>query len=126
MLKQKILCSLLALAALASAGKKTDSWKYAGEDHGIRFFFKTKNACQEGPIALKLESTLSIPVEVSFRVMDIDWKKEFAHTLAPNETDSSVVYRPLDGYSACHPYFDRVYLENTAGMAERSFSMSGR
>jgi hypothetical protein len=125
MLKTRIACAALILLNLAAASKKPTKWKYAGEDHGIRFFFKAKNECKDGPIVLKVENTLSLPVEVSFRVMDIDWNKEFASALAPNQIDSSTVFHPKEGSSVCHPFFDRIYLEQSQGMEDRTLSMSG-
>lgn len=111
MFGKRITLALALCAGLATAANRKDNWKYAGEDHGIRFFYQTSKGRAAGPMVLKLENTLEVPVEVSFRVMDTDWKQAFVKSLAPGESDSTLVYKMRDGESVRYPFIDRVYLE---------------
>ncbi len=116
-----IFISLLAGAVFATpkAGHhKKDPWKYAGEDHGVRFFFQ---AAPKGAIRIKIENSMDAQVDVMFRVMDTDWKKSFVNSLAPHSADSTISYRPVDAMggrdAVRYPYFDQVYLESVDGAA---------
>jgi hypothetical protein len=100
--------SLLMLASFALAGKKKDPWKYAGEDQGVRFFFKADHAGAKSPIIVKVENTLPYPVDVSFRVKDLDWKRAFSRQLDANQADS-LAYLPSEDVVS-YPYVDRVFL----------------
>lgn len=124
-----IVLALLAPVIAGEAGRsggawgkshaaKKSPWKYAGEDHGVRFYFKTDGKADKGPIHLKLENTSEARVDVAFRVMDMDWKKSFANSLPAHGSDSSLVYVPPKGSSVCYPYFDQVYLESAEGEAK--------
>lgn len=121
--KSFFIVALLAGAALAASGKnaktghkRKDAWKYAGEDHGVRFFFQEE---KNGGIRIKVENGLDARVDVLYRVMDTDWKKNFASSLAPHAADSTIRYRPVDcgGNGVKYPYFDQVWLETTDGAA---------
>ena len=121
--KSFFIVALLAGAALAASGKggktghkQKDAWKYAGEDHGVRFFFQEE---KNGGIRIKVENGLDARVDVLYRVMDTDWKKSFASSLAPHGADSTIRYRPLDcGKDGVkYPYFDQVWLERMDGAA---------
>lgn len=116
--KSLFIVTLLAGAALAASkpGKKKDAWKYAGEDHGVRFYFQPE---KDGSIRIKVENSLDARVDVLYRVMDTDWKKSFASSLAPHAADSTIRYRPADlGRDAVkYPYFDRIWLERLDGAA---------
>ena len=112
---------LVILAPAMAGGKshaKKDAWKYAGEDHGVRFYFKTDGKSAQGPIRLKLENTSEAQLDVMFRVMDMDWKKSFANSLSAHETDSTMVFTPPKGSAVCYPYFDQVFLERMEGAAQ--------
>ena len=112
--------SLLAGAALAApkAGhhNKKDPWKYAGEDHGVRFFFQPE---AKGGIRIKIENSMDAQVDVMYRVMDTDWKKTFASSLAPHAADSTIRYRPeaAGRNGVRYPYFDQVFLQRVDGAA---------
>jgi hypothetical protein len=123
----KYLGLVLALAIPAAAGSKPqsaqakehgfhmvrakqDPWSYAGEDHGIRFFFKTEQVRGKDRMRLKLENTSDAPVDVAFRVMDMDWHTRLANSLAARGTDSSLVVRLQAGREIRYPYFDEVFL----------------
>jgi hypothetical protein len=109
----RLTCALSLLFASAKAGQAGDAekWKYAGEDHGIRFFFAAGEECREGPLLLKFENMLSIPVTARFQVKDGDWMKSFEHPLAANQVDSTIVDRPADREALCHPDVGRVSLD---------------
>lgn len=111
MFSKRITLALALCTGLAAAANRKDNWKYAGEDHGIRFYYQTAKGRSAGPMMLKLENTLEMPVEVSFRVKDTDWNKGFVKSLAPGESDSTLVYKMQDGASVRYPFIDRVYLE---------------
>lgn len=111
MFGKRITMALALCAGLATAANRKDSWKYAGEDHGIRFFYQTSKGRAAGPMVLKLENTLEIPVEVSFRVKDTDWNHGFVKSLAPGAKDSTLVHEMRDGASVRYPFIDRVFLE---------------
>lgn len=103
----------------AMAGKAAkDTWKYAGEDHGIRFFFKAERVRGGERIRLKLENTSEAQVDVAFRVMDTDWNNRFAKSLEANEVDSTVIFRPGEGSPVRYPYFDQVYLQREEDAAQ--------
>jgi hypothetical protein len=106
-----------AMAGGASKSRK-DGWKYAGEDHGIRFFFKAEQARGGERIRLKLENTSEAQVDVAYRVMDTDWNNRFANSLDAHEADSTVVFRPGEGSPVRYPYFDQVYLERVQEAAQ--------
>lgn len=118
----RILSAVLTSALLAGAAfagpapelRKKDPWRYAGEDHGIRFYFQP---VAQGGIRIKLESDLDTRVDVLYRVRDTDWKKTFTCSLAPGAVDSTLRYRPLDEAQVRFPYFDQVFLERTEGAA---------
>lgn len=117
--KSLFIVTLLAGAAMAASKpgkKKKDAWKYAGEDHGVCFFFQPQ---KDGSIRIKVENRLDARVDVLYRVMDTDWKKSFASSLAPLSADSTIRYRPTDlGRDAVkYPYFDQVWLERVDGAA---------
>ena len=105
-----------ALAAPKGGSHKKDLWKYAGEDHGVRFFFQP---AAKGAIRIKVENSMDAQVDVMYRVMDTEWKKTFASTLAPHAVDSTINYKPVGGGKGAvrFPYFDQVYLERTDGAA---------
>jgi hypothetical protein len=106
-----------AMAGGASKSRK-DGWKYAGEDHGIRFFFKAERERGGERIRLKLENTSEAQVDVAFRVMDTDWNNRFANSLAAHEVDSTVVFRPGEGSPVRYPYFDQVFLHRVEEAAQ--------
>jgi hypothetical protein len=111
--------AIALLAGAASAGhaagpRKKDPWRYAGEDHGIRFYFQPD---RRGGIRIKVENGLDTPVDVIYRVRDTDWKKRFTCSLAAGAVDSTIRYRPLDEAVVRYPYFDRIFLERTEGAA---------
>jgi len=117
--KSFFIIALLAGAAMAASKpghKKKDAWKYAGEDHGVRFFFQPQ---KDGGIRIKVENGLDTRVDVEYRVMDTDWKKSFASSLAAHGADSTIRYRPADcGKNGVkYPYFDQVWLERMDGAA---------
>jgi len=101
-------------------------WQFAGENQGIRFYFKIANECRDtgAKLELRLENTLDHAVTVSFRLVDPDWKQAFERDLEPNGKDAAIPYTPDEG-TACHPYVDEVYVEpratqvSHAGEAER-------
>ena len=65
--------ALGALSHLAAAPAATPSrWQFAGENQGIRFYFKIANECRNSgaKVELKLESTLDYAATVSFRLVD--------------------------------------------------------
>lgn len=105
----------LSLATAAWAGKGEASpprWQFAGENQGIRFYFKIANECRDAgaSLELKLESTLDHAVTVSFRMVDPDWNQTFERDLEPGAKDTAIQYKPDEG-TACHPYVDEVYVE---------------
>lgn len=102
----------LILAAATAHTKALKKWKYAGEDHGIRFFYTEPRGAKNGSILLKLENTLDMPVGISFRVKDTEWNKAFEAQLAPGATDSSLTYRPEVGLGVRFPFIDRVFVED--------------
>ena len=111
----KLCLSLLAVAAL-QAGTKTDvektKWLFAGGDRGITFYLAVSGECRDhgGKVAVKLESQLDYPVDVTFRVNDPDWSQTFTRTLRAHGTDAHLRITPEDG-SVCHPYVDQIYVE---------------
>jgi hypothetical protein len=108
--------SLLAGASFAgpsSGPRKKSPWKYAGEDHGIRFFFQP---VKRGGIRIKVENGLDDRVVVLYRVRDTEWKKTFACSLAAGAADSTLRYWPLEA-EVRYPFFDRVFLERAEGAA---------
>ena len=106
-----ILMSMNAVEAGANAKAKAKEWKYAGEDHGIQFFFKTGKSSGKGVIQLKLVNTSDRPLEVDFRIRDTDWSQEFTRGLQGSEADSTLQYRPQDGGIVRYPYIDRVFID---------------
>jgi len=114
----------LACAAAAWAGKGEAApprWQFAGENQGIRFYFKIANECRDtgASLDLKLESTLDHPVTVSFRLVDPDWSQAFERDLEANAKAAAIPYTP-DGGTACHPYVDEVYVEPRATQLSHS------
>jgi hypothetical protein len=106
----------LALATTAWAGKGEAApprWQFAGENQGIRFYFKIANECRDegAKLDLKLENTLDHAVTVSFRIVDPDWSKSFERELDANAKASSIPTYVPEGGTACHPYVDEVYVE---------------
>lgn len=104
------------LVSGAFAGKASEiptRWQYAGENKGIRFYFKIANECRPtgAKLELKLENTLDRAVTVSFRLVDPEWKQSFERELAAKEKDTAIRFTPEEG-SACHPYVDEVYVES--------------
>lgn len=98
------------------AGKKQSEWKYAGEGHGIRFFFKKNHNPKSGEkILLKVENTLSMPVTVSFRVRDTDWQHRFEFTVPPMDADSTHSHVLQKSLLVRYPFLDEVYV----GSSER-------
>lgn len=107
-----ILLAAVMLAGTAFAGPKTSPrkkspWLYAGEDHGIRFFFQPD---KRGGIRIKLENSLHTHVDVLYRVKDTDWNKTFNCSLAAGAVDSTTRYQPMEA-QVRYPYFDRIFLE---------------
>ena len=102
----------LAAGASAKPGESPGRWQFAGENQGIRFFFKIANECRNSgaKVEMKLENTLDRAVTVSFRLVDPDWKQSFERELGPKQRDTAVKFTPEEG-SACHPYVDEVYVE---------------
>jgi hypothetical protein len=105
----------LVCASSAWAGKGEAApprWQFAGENQGIRFYFKIANECRDegAKLDVKLESTLDHPVTVSFRLVDPDWKQSFERELGPKAKDAAIQFTPDEG-TACHPYVDEVYVE---------------
>jgi hypothetical protein len=110
------------IAALALAGALTHGfaapseneirWQFAGENQGIRFFYKIANECRNSgaKIEMKLESTLDYPVTVSFRLVDPEWKRKFERELSARMKDTAIKFVPEEG-TACHPYVDEVFVE---------------
>jgi hypothetical protein len=112
------------LAAAAWAGKKEAApprWQFAGENQGVRFYFKIANECRDtgAKLELRLENTLDHAVTVSFRLVDPDWKQNFERDLEPNGKDAAIPYTPDEG-TACHPYVDEVYVEPRATQVSHS------
>lgn len=108
--------SLLAGAVFAgpkSGPRKKDPWRYAGEDHGVRFYFQP---VKRGGIRIKVESDLDTRIDVLYRVRDTDWKKSFTCSLAPGAADSTIRYWPREAHVR-YPFFDRVFLERAEGAA---------
>jgi len=103
-------CATTAWAAKSEAAPPR--WQFAGENQGIRFYFKIANECRDAgaSLELKLESTLDHAVTVSFRLVDPDWSQSFERDLEPNAKAAAIQYTP-DGGTACHPYVDEVYVE---------------
>lgn len=110
------------IAALALAGALTRGftapseaetrWQFAGENQGIRFFYKIANECRNSgaKVEMKLESTLDYPVTVSFRLVDPEWKQKFERELSARMKDTGIKFVPEEGTS-CHPYVDEVFVE---------------
>ena len=107
-----------ALAGLAAAPAK---WQFAGENQGIRFYFKIAHACQSdgAEVEVKLENTLDHAVTLNFRVVDPEWKMSFERELPPKVVDTAIHFIPEEG-SACHPYVDNVYLESKETQVSQS------
>jgi hypothetical protein len=108
------LIAVITLAgALAGMADTAPRWQFAGENQGIRFYFKIANECRNSgaKVELKLDNTLDHAVMVSFRLVDPDWKKSFQRELGPMMKDKAVKFAPEEG-SACHPYIDEVYVES--------------
>lgn len=100
----------------ANAGKASEMptrWQYAGENQGIRFYFKIANECRPSGarVEMKLENTLERAVTVSFRLVDPEWKQSFERELGAKEKDTAIKFTPDEG-TACHPYVDEVYVES--------------
>ncbi|GEM_PF-3999215 len=105
--------ALGALSHLIAAPADTPSrWQFAGENQGIRFYFKIANECRTSgaKMELRLESTLDYAATVSFRLVDPEWKQSFERELGAKMQDTAIKFTPEDG-SACHPYVDEVYVE---------------
>jgi hypothetical protein len=107
----------LALAGALSQGFAAPAeseirWQFAGENQGIRFFYKIANECRNSgaKVEMKLESTLEYPVTVSFRLVDPDWKRKFERELSARMKDTAIKFIPEEG-TACHPYVDEVFVE---------------
>ncbi|MEO6094543.1 MAG: hypothetical protein ABIW76_02315 [Fibrobacteria bacterium] len=110
------------IAALTLAGALTQGfaapteteprWQFAGENQGIRFFYKVANECRNSgaKVEMKLESTLEYPVTVSFRLVDPEWKRKFERELSARMKDTGIKFIPEEG-TACHPYIDEVFVE---------------
>jgi hypothetical protein len=119
-----ILAAALAGTAFAASkpGPRKDPWKYAGEDHGVRFFFQPD---AKGGIRIKVENGLDTRVDVLYRVMDTDWKMRFASSLQPHGADSTIRYRPSEKDALVrYPYFDQVFLERVEGAASAASEAS--
>ncbi len=103
----------LAASASAKSGEMPGRWQFAGENQGIRFYFKVANECRNSgaKVEMKLENTLDRAVTVSFRLVDPDWKQSFERELGAKEKDTAVKFTPEEG-TACHPYVDEVYVES--------------
>ena len=119
MLRYGLILGLAATTAWGATGTRAtrgseiaSKWQFAGENQGIRFFFKVANECREAGarVELKLENSLDHSVTVSFRLVDPDWKQTFKRDLGTNETDTGIRFTPEEG-TACHPYVDEVYVE---------------
>lgn len=113
----RMLSAVLTISSLTGAvlagpafgrGRK-GPWLYAGEDHGVRFYFQ---AGKRGGIRIKVENLLDSRIDVAYRVKDTDWMKNFTCSLAPGAVDSTIRYRPLEA-RVRFPYFDRIFLERT-------------
>ncbi|HKP96032.1 MAG TPA: hypothetical protein VJ385_09775 [Fibrobacteria bacterium] len=108
------LIAAITLAGTLSGRADTPArWQFAGENQGIRFYFKIANECRPSGarVELKLENTLDRPVTVAFRLVDPDWKQSFEREVGPRMKDMAVKFTPEEG-SACHPYIDEVYVES--------------
>ncbi len=103
-------CATAAWADKAEAA--APRWQFAGENEGIRFYFKIDNECRDSgaSLQLKLESTLDHAVTVSFRLVDPDWSQAFERDLEANAKAAPIPFTPDEG-TACHPYVDEVYVE---------------
>ncbi len=96
------------------AGDKISGWKYAGESHGIRFFFKKSHKPESGEkILLKVENTLSSTVGVYFRVRDTDWQHRFEITVPAMDADSTHSYALEESASVQFPFIDEIYVETS-------------
>lgn len=107
------LIAVMTLAgALAGWADTPERWQFAGENQGVRFYFKILNECRSSgaKVEMKLENTLDHAITVSFRLVDPDWRQSFERELGPQMKDTAVKFTPEDG-SACHPYVDEVYVE---------------
>lgn len=91
-----------------------EKWSFAGENYGVRIFFKIKRECQESgsTMALKVENTLDYPVTVSFRIKDPEWTKTFEREIKAHGEDTGLKFIPETG-TACHPYVDEIHVEST-------------
>lgn len=122
----RIMTAALLLGVLGPRAETPEHWQYAGENHGIRFFFKIANECRESgaSVAVKLESTLDYPVTVSFRLNDPNWSKIFERDLTPGEKDSGLKFTPGEG-TACHPFVDEVFVDTKETQVTKTGSGSG-
>lgn len=114
----------LAVAAESRAAKGDEAalrWQFAGENQGIRFYFKIANECRasDARVDVKLENTLDRAVTVSFRIVDPDWKQSFERELEPKAKDTAIRYSPEEGTS-CHPYVDEVYVASRGAQVTHS------
>lgn len=90
----------------------SEKWKFAGENHGIKFSLRISNECRPSgsSLGVKLENTLDYPVTVSFRINSPDWSKTFERHLSPREMDTGLKFKPDEG-AVCHAYLDQVFVE---------------
>ena len=106
--------AVMALAgAVAGWADMPLRWQFAGENQGVRFYYRITNVCRASgaKLEMKLDNTLDHAITVSFRLVDPDWKQSFERELGPRMKDTAVRFTPEDG-SACHPYIDEVYVES--------------
>lgn len=119
-----MLSALFILSNIAFCGSAKDKWKYAGEDHGLRFYFQPPKDGRKGPITLKVENTRPLSVGVTFRVRDTDWKCTFVSNLSPFEADSSLSFVPENGLPVLYPFIDRIFVEQAVGFPDLTASVS--
>lgn len=106
--------TLLTLSGICLAGTGTGgrTWKFAGEDRGMRFHFR-ENQCNEGKgILIRVENTLPRPVQLEFRVRDTDWAHRFKWTVPAMGIDSTFSFVPMDSAQVLYPYVDEVFTSN--------------
>lgn len=104
---------LWSSAFAGKASESTTRWQFAGENQGIRFYFKIANECRPSgaKVEMKLENTLDWAVTVSFRLVDPEWKQSFERELGAKGKDTAIKFTP-ETRTACHPYVDEVYVNS--------------
>src|SRR5882757_3760733 len=109
----RLIATMALVGSLSAMADTPARWQFAGENQGIRFFYKVANECRNSgaKVEMKLENTTDNAVTVSFRLVDPDWKKSFERELGPKMKDSAIKFTPEEG-SSCHPYVDEVYVQS--------------